>query len=125
MDENIYGLPENREIDEAELERQADVYEKGRRLRTLTNSPDWELVVQTLQDYRDKARDALIALPPGDKNVLQAHAAASATNDVFTMFTEDINSVISAAQNPSPELTQYLMGIRRSLDVQTAMGLGE
>lgn len=121
MDENIYGLSEP-EPDYDQLEQQLELYEKGRRLKLLVNSPEWEIVVQTLQDYRDKARDALIALPPGDPNVSQAHAAASATNDVFNYFQQDIANAVNAATKPSEELKAYIFGVRKSLDVKAAMG---
>jgi hypothetical protein len=123
MVESPNGLPliADPEADLAQLEAQLDLYEKGRRLRTLVHSPEWEIVTQTLQDYRDKARDALIALPPGDPSVLQAHAAASATNDVFTMFQQDINSAVDFAVNPPEELRNHIFGIRKALDVAAAM----
>jgi hypothetical protein len=122
--ETLTGLPEP-EQDYDQLERQLDLYEKGRRLRTLTNSPDWELVVQTLQDYRDKYRDALIALPPGDPRVPLAHAAASSSNDIFTYFMGDIQAAVDFTNNPPDEVVASIRGIRRALDVKVAMGQGE
>ena len=87
----------------------------------LVHSPEWEIVVQVLQDYRDKARDALIHLPPGDPNAMLAHAAASATNDVFERFQEDIKNAVYAAEHPSDELRDYIFGVRKDMDVKSAM----
>jgi len=120
MVENVTGLPEI-EPDYDNLAQQFDVYEKGRRLRMLVHSPEWEIVVQVLQDYRDKARDALIYLPPGDPNAMLAHAAASATNDVFERFQEDIKNAVYAAEHPSDELRDYIFGVRKDMDVKSAM----
>jgi hypothetical protein len=122
MSENLTGLSEP-EQDYDELDRQLDLYEKGRRLRTLTNSPDWELVTQTLQDYRDKYRDALIALPPGDPQVPLAHAAASSSNDIYTYFLQDINLAVEFATHPPDAVVDSIRGIRRASDVQRAMGV--
>ena len=81
MTENPYGLPliADPEQDAIQLENQLDLYEKGRKLRKFVLDPDWEIVIQVLQDYRDKYRDALVALAPGDPQVPLAHAAASAS----------------------------------------------
>ena len=120
MAENPNGLPDIAP-DYDELDRQFDVYEKGRRLRMLVHSPEWEIVVQVLQDYRDKARDAVIALPPGHEGVMLAHAAASATNDVFERFQEDIKNAVYAAEHPTDELRDYIFGVRKDMDVKSAM----
>ena len=125
MPETPNGLPllADPEADLAQLEAQLDLYEKGRRLRTLVNSPDWELVIQVLQDYRDKYRDALIALVPGDPQVPLAHAAASASNDIFTYFQTSINGAVDFVNNPPDEVKEKIFGIRRA--IETAMGQGE
>ena len=123
MGETPNGLPifADPEADFIQLEGQLDLYVKGRKLRKFVLDPDWDIVVQTLQDYRDKARDALIALPPGDPNVPQAHAAASATNDVFTLFQQDINNAVDFANKPPDDLKNHIFGIRRSMDVKAVM----
>lgn len=123
MPETPNGLPllADPEQDLVQLESQLYLYEKGRKLRKFVLDPDWEIVLQVLQDYRDKTRDELIAMAPGDPNVSQAHAAASATNDVFVRFQEDINRTVDCAINPSDELKAYMHGVRQSLDVKAVM----
>ena len=72
MTENPYGLPliADPEQDAIQLENQLDLYEKGRKLRKFVLDPDWEIVIQVLQDYRDKYRDALVSLLPGTRKYL-------------------------------------------------------
>ena len=114
MTENPYGLP---------LETQLDLYEKGRKLRKFVLDPDWGIVIQVLRDYRDKYRDALVALAPGDPQVPLAHAAASASNDIFTYFQTSINGAVDFVNNPPDEVKEKIFGIRRA--IETAMGQGE
>ena len=104
-----------------QFEQQLEVYEKGRALNRFVQDPNWEIIVQVLQDYRDNARDDLIALAPGDPNVPQAHAAASATNEVFLLFQEDIKRAVDFARNPPEEFKQQMLGVRDSLDVSKSM----
>jgi hypothetical protein len=118
VSESPNGLPvfADPEQDLAQIENQLDLYEKGRKLRKFVLDPDWDIVMQILQDYRDKARDQLIALPPGDPNVSQAHAAASATNDVFTLFQQDIKAAVDFANRPPEELRNHIFGIRKAIE---------
>jgi hypothetical protein len=118
VSETPNGLPllVDPEQDLYQLEAQLDLFEKGRKLRKFSLDPDWEIVVQILQDYRDKARDTLIALPPGAPHVLQSHAAASASNDMFTFFQQDIDNAIEIANNPPPELKNHIRGIRKAVE---------
>lgn len=117
---DYFGLVPDPEQDAIQLENNLDLYEKGRRLRKFVLDPDWELVVQVLQDYRDKYRDALVALAPGDSQVPLAHAAASASNDIFDYFNKSINDAVDFANKPPEELKQAIHGIRRA--VETAQG---
>ena len=107
MTENPYGLP---------LETQLDLYEKGRKLRKFVLDPDWEIVIQVLQDYRDKYRDALVSLAPGDPQVPLAHAAASASNDIFEYFTKSINNAVDFSNEPPKELKGAIHGIRKAVE---------
>ncbi len=110
------GLVPAPEQDSIQRENHLDLYDKGRRLRKFVLDPDWELVVQVLQDYRDKYRDALVALAPGDEQVPLAHAAASASNDIFEYFTKSINDAVDFANKPPEELKQAIHGIRRAVE---------
>lgn len=118
MIENPYGLPliADPEQDAIQLENHLDLYEKGRKLRKFVLDPDWEIVTQVLQDYRDKYRDALVALAPGDPQVPLAHAAASASNDLFDHFNKSINDAVDFANKPPEELKQAIHGIRRAVE---------
>ena len=118
MTEKPYGLPliADPEQDAIQLETQLDLYEKGRKLRKFVLDPDWEIVIQVLQDYRDKYRDALVALAPGDPQVPLAHAAASASNDIFSYFTKSINDAVDFSNQPPEELTGAIHGIRRAVE---------
>lgn len=110
------GLVPDPEQDAIQLENNLDLYEKGRRLRKFVLDPDWELVVQVLKDYRDKYRDALVALAPGDKQVPLAHAAASASNDIFEYFNKSINDAVDFANKPPEELKTAIHSIRRAVE---------
>jgi hypothetical protein len=72
--------------------------------------------MQVLIDYRDKYRDALVALAPGDKQVPLAHAAASASNDIFDYFQKSINDAVDFANQPPSELRDHIHGIRRAVE---------
>ena len=118
MTENPYGVPliADPEQDLIQLENQLDLYDKGRKLRKFVLDPDWEIVVQVLKDYRDKYRDALVALAPGDEQVPLAHAAASASNDIFDYFQKSINDAVDFANQPPNELRDHIHGIRRAVE---------
>ena len=108
-----------------DLEAQLDVYEKGLMLAPVVKTPVWELIVQTLTDYKDKAVQQLVDLPPGDSTVPCAHAAASALDDQLAKFQQDVNSAVEAAANPSDELRDYLSGALKQSDVGRAMGMNK
>jgi hypothetical protein len=109
----------------SELEAQISLYEKGRALRIVTTHPGWETVIQVLRDYRDKAVQALVDLPPGDPTVPTVHAAASALDDQFVKFQQDISAAIEAAANPSEEVVAWLSGAYKAADVAQIMkGMG-
>ncbi len=103
------------------IEREVAAYEKGRQLRTIMNSPGWEVLLDTLKAYRDEAADRLLDMDPGDPNVLTAHAAASALRQQFAFLQADLDNAVKVASSPSPELTQYLVEYRDSLDILKQM----
>jgi hypothetical protein len=121
-EETVTGLPNpDPELSLDQFEQQLDIFDKGRALARFVNDPNWEVVLQVLQDYRDKYRDALIALAPGDPQVPLAHAAASASNDLFIFFQKSINDAVDFAQHPPEEFKARLRGTRDALDVQKQM----
>ena len=99
------------------IERELELYDKGRMLRPLVISPAWEVIIQVLKDYKDAADDDLTDLAPGDPTVPYAHAAASALKDQFKKFQQDITNAVDFAANPSQDLIEYLNGARVSMDV--------
>ena len=107
--------------DFSNIENDLELYDKGRQLRIVTTHPGWPTVIQVLKDYRDKAVQALIDLPPGDPSVPTVHAAASALDDQFVKFQQDIQHAIDAAENPSQEVVQYLSGVYKAADVKKKM----
>ncbi len=105
-----------------DVEQELEIYERGRQLRTVYNTPAWETIIGALEDYRDKAKQELVNLPPGHPAVVTAHAAASALDDTVAKFKMDIANAIETAAKPSAELTSYLTGVVQSLDVARAIG---
>jgi hypothetical protein len=110
-------------IDTDQVLIEYEQYEKGRKLRSLVGQPGWETVLQVLRDYRDKAKDDLIDLQPGDPTVPTAHAAASAVSQVVNYFEQDINNAIEIASHPSPELVEFITQTRDNLDVLKHQGV--
>ena len=122
MTETVNGLPTpDPDISLEQYEQQLDLYEKGRILSRFVHDPNWEVVLQVLLDYRDKYRDALVALPPGDPRVPLAHAAASSSNDIVNLFQGDISRAIDFAQHPPAEFVNKMRGVRDALDVAKSM----
>lgn len=104
-----------------QIENEFDLYERGRMLKQIVMSPAWSTVVEVLRDYRDKAVQELVNLAPGDPTVPTAHAAASALDDQFNKFQQDIQNAVDTAAKPSDELREYLLTARKSLDVKQVM----
>lgn len=110
-------------MDQEELDRELAVYEKGRQLRAIVNTPAWEIVIDTLKAYRDEATERLLGLAPGDPVVPTAHAAASALVDQFSKFEQDIKNAVDFAAKPPEDFTDYLLEVRDKSDVLKAMEL--
>lgn len=109
-------------VDFETIEEELALYERGRQLRVVHNTPAWETLVGVLEDYRDRALRQLVDLAPGDPTVPTTHAAASALDDLVAKFQQDINHAIDTAAEPSDELTAYLNGVIQSLDVARTTG---
>ena len=110
-----------KQLDFSNIENDLALYEKGRDLRIVTTHPGWPTVLQALTDYRDKAIQSLVNLPPGDPTVPTVHAAASALDDQLAKFQQDIERAVEAAAHPSEEVTAYLTGAYKASDVKAAM----
>lgn len=111
-------------MDDQQIEQDLELYELGRQLRSVINSPGWEVIMLTIQQYVAETTEALLALPPGDPEVPTAHAAASALKDFLHKFRQDIKRAVDFANEPSEDLREYLTGVRRANDVQAQMGQG-
>lgn len=105
-----------------EIENELELYERGRQLRIVYGTPVWETIIGALEDYRDKAKQELINLPPGHSSVITTHAAASALDDAVVKFKMDIKNAVDTAAKPSVELTAYLTGVIENMDVARAIG---
>ena len=104
------------EFDE-QLLRDLEAYELGRQLQRVVATPAWEIIINTLNNMADDAKDALVALPPGHENVVTAHAAASAASDIVRNFKQGIEGAVYLAQHPSDELKAYIHQALESRDV--------
>jgi hypothetical protein len=90
--EQLNGAP----LDDADYDDVAQ-WQRGLELRGVVTTPAWEIILNSLQSYADKAAAALLQLPPGDERVMYAHAAASAAAQINTNFRLDVQSAIEAA----------------------------
>ena len=104
------------EPDLSQIEIDLEVYEKGRQLQAVVNTPGWEIALDTLRAYRDKTSEDLLDLPIGDPSVLLAHAAQSALRQMFRNFEQDIANAIRTASKPPEELRDYLYDVKKNSD---------
>lgn len=74
------------------------IHQKGRALEHVVNTFGWDVVLEMLQDYVSDASRQLIDMPPGDSRVVQAHAAASAVNDLYYKFIRDVKNAIDISR---------------------------
>jgi hypothetical protein len=95
------------EDDRAEL----DLWEKGRELQSIVNTRGFDILLETLQAYVDKANVSLISMAPGDPDVVAAHAAVSAANQLVSYFKQDINAAVEASHK-SPAALKRAAGIQ-------------
>jgi hypothetical protein len=105
-----------------DIDRQLDLYERGRVLRTIP--PDaWEIIKDTVHSYTDDLDQQVRGILPGDPSVVASHAALYAMSAFEDYFLKDIEAAMNFAVHPSDELKQYLSGVRESLDVLKAQGV--
>ena len=109
------------EVFQDEMDRQLDVYERGRVLRTVPTDA-WQIVKDTIHSYVEDLDRKVRHLPPGDPSVVPEQAALYAISSFEDFFLQDTSSAMEFAVHPSPELTKYLLGARESLDVLKAQG---
>lgn len=110
------------EVYQDEMDRQLDIYERGRVLRTIP-SDAWQIVKDTIHSYVEDLDTQVRNIPPGDPSVIPSQAALYAISQFENFFLQDTNAAMKLAVRPSPELTQYLLEVRESLDVLKAQGV--
>lgn len=88
-------------------------WQRGQELRQVVTTPAWEIILNSLQAYSDKAAEALLQLAPGDERVMYAHAAASAAAQINTNFRLDVQSAIDAASQVPEVLKRGLNDFSR------------
>jgi hypothetical protein len=102
------------------LENDLRLYELGRELRPLVNSPGWEILTDTMQSYVDDLDQQHRRVLPGDPNVIASHAALYALDQFVTKFKADIERAVDFANAPPQEVIAYAHQIRKSSDVLAA-----
>jgi hypothetical protein len=106
------------DLDFETMQAELEQYERGRLLRSLILSPQWTEVLNILEDYRDKARQDLIDLAPGDPTVPIVHAAVSAIDDLIPKLKQDVQHAVDIANQPSQDLLTFMATMRQTLDVK-------
>lgn len=110
------------EVYQDEMDRQLDLYERGRVLRTMP-SEAWQIIKDTIHSYTEDLDQQVRRIAPGDSSVVPSQAALYAMNSFEEFFLQDTQAAIEFAVHPSPELSEYLVGVRESLDVLKAQGV--
>jgi len=110
------------EVYQDEMDRQLDVYERGRVLRTIP-SDAWQIVTDTIHSYVEDLDRQVRHVAPGDPSVVPAQAALYAMSSFEDFFLQDTGAAMEFAIHPSPELNKYLLSARESLDVLKAQGV--
>lgn len=107
-----------------DIDNDLRLYELGRTLRPVVNSPAWEIIMDTIESYVEDLDTQVRKLVPGSPEVVPSHAALYALAEFATHFKDDVERAVAFANNPSPEVTQELLGTREASDVLKAMGQG-
>jgi hypothetical protein len=104
-----------------DIDRQLDVYERGRVLRTIPLDA-WQVIKDTIHSFTEDMDTQLRHISPGDPSVVPSQAALYAMTSFEEFFLQGVEAAMEFAVHPSPELNQYLLGARESLDVLKAQG---
>ena len=110
------------EVFQDDIDRQLDLYERGRVLRTMP-SDAWQIIKDTIHSYTEDLDQQVRRTQPGHPGVIAGQAALYAMNSFEEFFLQDTEAAMEFAVHPSPELNQYLLGARESLDVLKAQGI--
>lgn len=85
-------------------------WQRGRELRSVVCTPSWEIICDTIRRYADAANEDLMKLAPGDPRVPQAHAAASAAEQIAINFKRDIEQAVEKSYT-TPESLKVLAAL--------------
>lgn len=102
---NPFAQPEP--MNAEDLKEGLEIWQNGRELRTIYNTPAWEIICNSLDSYAAKANQDLMRLPVGDKAVPTAHAAASAAEQIARMFKEDVANAVQQSFE-TPEIVKQM-----------------
>lgn len=111
------------EIQFEDIKSDLELYDMGRSIKAVYKTPAWDLIMGVFEDYRDRANEQLTDLPPGDPTVVTAHAAVSALKDAVNKAQQDFAAAVEMAKNPPSDVTEYLTGVVKAMDVASAMGM--
>jgi hypothetical protein len=105
-----------------EMDGQLDLYERGRVLKTVSVEA-WQIIKDTIHSYTENLDQQVRRIPPGDPSVIAAQSALYAMSAFENFFLQDTEAAMECSSRPSPELKQYLLHARDSLDVLKAQGV--
>ncbi len=95
------------------------LWDKGRALLQITSLNGYEVVLEILQSYAEKAIQQLIATDPANRDeVLANQSVAFASNKMFRNFVEDVNNAITASAKTPEFLKQQ---VRSAAPVETSL----
>src|SRR5258708_39213572 len=95
------------------------LWDKGRALLQITSLNGYEVVLEILQSYAEKAIQQLIATDPANRDeVLANQSVAFASNKMFRNFAEDVNNAITASAKTPEFLKQQ---VRSAAPVETSL----
>ena len=102
------------------IDRQMDLYERGRILKSGVSPEAWEIIFDTVHSYTEDFDQQVRSISPGDPSVLPAQAALYAMNKFETFFKQDTVAAMEFASHPPEEFRQQLYGVREASDVLKA-----
>ena len=106
--ESIIG----RELRDEEKDK-ITLWEKGRLLAQILQSPVWQVVLEMLQSYPVHSLERLAAMDPGDRDgVLAEQAVAYAGNRIFLNFQEDVAHAVEASRSAPDFVSAALKGFK-------------
>jgi hypothetical protein len=121
QDYNNIDTPPEPLVYQDEIDRQLDVYERGRVLKTIPVEA-WQIIKDTIHSYTEDLDAQLRRIQPGDPSVIASQAALYAANELEEKFLQDTEAAMEFSTRPSAELKQYLMHARDSMDVLKQQG---